>query len=308
MTIGIKGIAYAFDRLRDIATLPRLANDATLLHGYERGGHRSFGHSDSSLSEQAIVAARQTLTDTNLPPQVLDAVVVGCASIRFWPRYAELLSTEILLGLGIKDVPVFGVTLGGCANYSNGLRIAKALLHENNDWRNILLIETNKLPNDEMRPYMPYVSIFGDGSVSAIISNDDNEFVIAGIAHVAKPLDAEGGGDPRFITNNINGYRRVINEALHQAACEIEQVDVVIPNNKNISELENLASFWRVPFSKVFVGNIGRIGHLWSADNLINLKDVCAEPQYANHKTFLLLCQGDSTYSAIVLRRSSAKG
>lgn len=307
MPIGIKGIAYAFDRQRDIATLPRLAEDADLLSGYERGGHRSFGHSDGSLSEQAIASARQTLADTSLPAQALDAVVVGCASIRFWPRYAELLSTEILLGIGVKDVPVFGVTMGGCANYSNALRIAKALLRENTGWRNVLLIETNKLPNDDMRHYMPYVSVFGDGSVSAIVSHDNSEFEIAGIAHVAKPLDAENGGDPRFVTNNINGYRRVIAEALRQADCEVEQVDMVIPNNKNVAELEKLASFWNVPFSKVFVSNVGRIGHLWSADNLINLKDACAEPRHAGHQTFLLLCQGDSTYGAVVLRRCGAE-
>ncbi len=241
MQIGIKGVAYAFEQLRDISTLAKLAASAEMLAGFERGGHRSFGYSECSLSEQAVLSARQSLANTGLASKELDAVIIGCASIRFWPKYAELLSTEILIALDIKNVPVFGVTMGGCANYSNALRIAKALLVENN-WRNILVVETNKLPQDEMRPYMPYVSIFGDGSVSAIVSSENTEFDIASIAHVAKPLDAADGGDPRFITNNINGYRHVINEALRQANYTLDQIDVVIPNNKNIAELAKLSS------------------------------------------------------------------
>jgi 3-oxoacyl-[acyl-carrier-protein] synthase III len=304
MRIGIKGLAYAFDRLRDIKTLPTLAANATALAAYEKGGHRSFGYSDCSLSEQAVMSAKKSLACVELEVSDLDAIVIGCASIRFWPKYAELLSTEILMSLGAKDIPVFGVTMGGCANYSNVLRIARALVVEN-VWRNVLIIETNKMPQDEMRPYMPYVSVFGDGSVSAIVSTEDIEFDIASIAHIAKPLDATDGGDPRFVTNNINGYRWVIREALRLASCDLDEIDVVIPNNKNIAELVKLATFWNVPFRKVYTDNVSRIGHLWSADNLINLKDFCTGPRSAQHRTFLLLCQGDSTYCAMVMRRAA---
>lgn len=307
MSIGIKGIAYTFDRLRDISTLPALAQDEEMLAGFVQGGHRSFGCSDCSLSEQAARAALRTLTEAGIRGSQLDAVVVGCASIRFWHRTAELLSTEIMLALELKDIPVFGVTMGGCANYSTALRIAKGLLVENG-WRNVLLIETNKVASDETRPYMPYVSIFGDGCVSAVISTVDPEYKISSIAHITKPLDAEYGGDPRFVTNNINGYRRVIGQALEQARCTMEDIDAVIPNNKNIAELQKLAVFWKVPFKKVFTANVARIGHLWSADNLINLKDLCVAENALNHNTFLLLCQGDATYSAIVLERTSAAG
>jgi len=292
MRIGIKGLAYAFDRLRDIKTISTLAANVETLVAYENGGHRSFGYSDCSLSEQAVLSAKETLANVNLDAGDLDAVVIGCASIRFWPKYAELLSTEILLSLGAKDIPVFGVTMGGCANYSNALRIAKALVAENG-WRNVLVIETNKMPNDEMRPYMPYVSVFGDGSVSVIVSNaEDIEFDIASIAHVAKPLDAADGGDPRLITNNINGYRRVISEALRLAGCNLGDIDMVMPNNKNIAELIKLAAFWNVPFAKVYTDNVSRIGHLWSADNLINLKDFCADPRNAQRRTFFAALPG----------------
>lgn len=305
MSIGIKAIAYTFDRLRDISTLPALAADTNMLAGFEAGGHRLFGCSDCSLSEQAVRSARQTLTHANLTLDEVDAVVIGCASIRFWHRTAELLSSEIMLKLGLKDIPVFGVTMGGCANYAGALRIAKGLLMDSG-WRNVLVIETNKMPSDEARPYMPYVSIFGDGCVSALVSSVDPEYRIAAIAHVVKPLDAEYAGDPRFVTNNINGYRRVIAQVLEQAGCTLDDVDVVIPNNKNIAELRKLSGFWSVPFNKVYTDNIARIGHLWSADNLINLKDLVAGGVAAASRTFLLLCQGDSIYSALVLERLEA--
>lgn len=302
--VGIKGVSYTFDRLRDISTLPALASDENILAGFVQGGHRTFGCSESSLSEQAVCAALNSLKCAGLSRVDVDAVVIGCASIRYWHRTAELLATEIMLGLALDDIPVFGITIGGCANYSSALRVAKGLLNDNG-WSNVLLIETNKVKGDESRPYMPYVSIFGDGCVSAVITEDDPEFIIDGIAHVTKPLDAEYAGDPRFVTNNIKGYRRAIAQALKVADCRIEDIDIVIPNNKNISELQKLAGFWNVPFSKVFTDNVGRIGHLWSADNLINLKDITDGGGASGARTFLLLCQGDSTYSAIVLRRQS---
>lgn len=303
MNIGIKGLAYAFDAVRGIETLPILAGDPAALAAYRRGGHHEFGYSDRSLSELAVSSARQSLRAADLAASSLDAIVIGCASIRFWPKYAELLSTEIMNGLGLQNVPSFGVTMGGCANYASALRIAKSLIAENG-WRNVLIVETNKMPSDDMRPYMPYVSIFGDASVSTIVSTEKSDFSIAGMAQIAKPFENATLGDPRFLTNNIAGYRHVIGAALDAARCTRADIDAVIPNNKNVAELAQLADFWGVPFSKVFTDNIGRIGHLWSADNLINLNDLCATPVGQAHGTFLLLCQGDAGYAAIVLRRS----
>jgi 3-oxoacyl-[acyl-carrier-protein] synthase-3 len=301
--IGIRGLAYHYDEIVPIETLPRLIDNPDLLDKFRKSGHSTVSVSHVSITEQAILSARKTLSDSGLTAADIDAVVIGTSELRDWSGYPERVSTEVLLGLGLKDILVVGVTLAGCANFGSSLRVARNMIAVDG-YRHVLVIETNQVRGSVDRAYGSTGTIMlGDGAASFIATAEGGDFKVLGMDQIVKPLEYAKSSQASFAANNIGGFRRVAERAMAQARVKRGQIEKVFMHNIRASALQGFMSSLDFGQYKLFTDNIAKTGHVWGADNLIGLYDYCAVKTPPAGANFLMLCQADFYYSAVVCQK-----
>ncbi|HYD63444.1 MAG TPA: hypothetical protein VEC35_24020 [Noviherbaspirillum sp.] len=305
--IGIRGIAYHFDETAPIDTIPTLQADPELLAKFKKVGHERFAFSHVSITEQAVISARQTLDRAGMAAADIDAVVIGTSELRGWNRFPEKIGNEILLALGMNDILVVGVTIAGCANYASALRVARNMIAVDG-YRNVLVIETNQVRGNLDRVVASSQTgapayILADGALSYIATTEAAEFSVLGMEQIVKPVDPAQADAATFITNNVGGFRHVTQCALDRAGVRREQITQVFFHNISLLLLRGLIDVTGFPLYKLFIDNVGRTSHVWGADNLIGLHDYCRAENPPSGALFMLLCQADTYYSAVVCQK-----
>jgi 3-oxoacyl-[acyl-carrier-protein] synthase-3 len=303
--IGMRGLAYHYDELVPIDSLPRMVSNPEMLKNFKQAGFESVAVSHVSITQQAILSARKTLSGSGLTAADIDAVVIGTSELRDWKTYPEVAGTEILLGLGLKDILVVGVTIAGCANYGSSLRVARNMIAVDG-YRNVLVIETNQVRGDMDRVFSPTGKagfVVGDGAVSFIATAGQGDFKVLGMEQIVKPLDYAVTNSAAFAANNVSGFRHVVERALAQARVKRGQVEKVFFHNIRAAALNGFFSVLDLARYKLFADNIAKTGHVWGGDNLIGLVDYCAAENPQAGAIFLMLCQADFYYSAVVCQK-----
>ena len=309
--ILLRGLAYHFDELRPIDEIEMLVQSPDYLSSLKQKGLRNFACSEMSLGQQAVVSARKTLDAAGLTATDIDAVVIGTSEMPFFDRFPEVLGTEILMGLGLRDLPVVGVTLAGCANYASSLRVARNMLISEG-LRNVLLIETNQVRGRTQRVSVSRFTgeantVYADGAASMIVSvygaADLPGFTLESMAQTVSPIDTHRVMMGDVWVNTVVAFRRVIDAALEQAHASPADIHKLFYLNVNAPQSAALAPVFGFEAESLYAANMARTAHVWSSDNLIGLSDYCATEQVSAGALFLLLCQGESYFSAIVCRR-----
>lgn len=309
--ILLRGVAYHLDELAPIERIPALAQDPQLLAAFHEAGHKTYAHSSLTLAEQAICSAVKTLAAAQLAPTDVDAIVVGTSEIREPKRYPEMLSTDLLTALQLSNVPVVGVTLAGCANYSSALRVARNMLIAEG-LKNVLVIETNQVRGSMQRQVFDdgmACVIFGDGAASLVVSATaagGSELELVAMSQTIRPLDWARADINAIAANNFLGFRHVLDDVLKRANATRADIAKVFLSNIALRIVADLAGVLDLDVRSVYTANTSRTAHVWSCDNLINLVDYCAaEPeQVPPGSLFLMVSQAESYFSAIVCRKT----
>lgn len=307
--IGIRGIAYHVGPSVPIDELPCLAGDGALLARFKAVKFTNYSRSDLSLPEQAVLSAQSTLRKCGMQAGDIDAVVIGFSELREWRGYPENLTRAVLLGLGMNNLPVVGVTLAGCANVSSSLWVARNMVIADG-YRNVLVIETNLLRDDGRRlsgtkPGEMPDNVFGDGAVSLVVTGDVDtaDFDLLAMDHIVSCLESDELTLQEEIAQSTSASRHVIERALGRAGVTRQQVGCVLMNNMNYKVMIALLRAYGLTDADFFADNIMRYGHVWSADGLINLHDYCGRKAPPAGTCFVLIGHGISYYSALVCRK-----
>jgi 3-oxoacyl-[acyl-carrier-protein] synthase III len=304
LEFGIRGIGYHFDDTVPIDTLPGLSDNPELVKTFKAAGHERCSISRVGIVQQAILTARKTLNNSGLSAADIDAVVIGTSELRDWADYPEEFSTEVLLALGLKDILVVGVTIAGCANYASALRVARNMIAVDG-YRNILVIESNQVRGGSARVHGTVERagfILGDGAVSYIATSAPGDFNVLGMGQIVKPMDTTVA-NAAFGPNNISGFRHVLNRSLAQAGVSREQIAKVFLHNMRFAAMTEFMRVLDFPQSKLCADTLAKMAHVWGAENLIGLHDYCAAENPEAGTLFLMLCQADFYYSAVICQK-----
>jgi 3-oxoacyl-[acyl-carrier-protein] synthase-3 len=301
--LGLRAIAYCYEEIVPIDTIPPLAADPALLARFKEAGHACFARSSYPPAVQALVAAIRTLQKAGLTAADIDAVVIGTSELRDWKGYPEDFGAFIVKHLNLTDIPVVGVTLGGCANYGPALRVAHNMIAAEG-FRHVLVTETNQVRGDLNRVSAAARSgalghILADGAVSYIATRGSGEFKVLAMQHIVKPIRDAATHDA-YIKNNVAGLRHVVGRALAQAGLTRAQIDKVILFNTSAPLLRGIMNVIDFAADKLVCDNLAKTAHVWGADNLIALHDYCAAANPPAGTRFLLLCQANVTYNAVI--------
>jgi 3-oxoacyl-[acyl-carrier-protein] synthase-3 len=242
-------------------------------------------------SDMGVNAAKKAIKNANLDLKDIDLVITATITGDYpWPSTATVIANK----LGLSDVPAFDIS-AACSGFIYGLKLASSLIRSG-DFKNILLIASEKLSAITDYTDRNTCVLLGDGAGAVIIGRTDNGEILSTVIHSdGSKLDLlyqPGGGcvnpaSEETVKNRMhylkmNGAEvfklavekmpEVLEKALNNANVKPEQVDFVIFHQANIRIINNIAKRFNWPEEKNIV-NIQKYGNTSAATIPIALSE-----------------------------------
>ncbi len=256
----------AIENLGELAKRFKLAPKADLW------GWGTIRTTSRELEDLAVETGLATLKTAGIDTATVDALVACSNRI---PGPAEghgQFVAEVLVGIGLGDIPAYGANLNRCVNLLAGIDLARALVVSGR-YRRVLVITTDKVAEGADR--MSQFALFSDGAASCVISAGGGD--LAGPASGYELLGCATAQETAALewTNQISAdLARDVNDQLLGAA-GLKLGDVAALAHANLFTPLVAMKERQAGFSpeQLYLANITRFGHCFAADPLINLVD-----------------------------------
>jgi 3-oxoacyl-[acyl-carrier-protein] synthase-3 len=281
-----------------ISNLAELADQFKLVVDPDLWGWGTIRTTSRELENLAVRTGRATLRAAAADPASVDALVL-CSTRVPGPAegHGEFVAS-VLSGIGLGDIPCYGVSLNRCVNLLAGIDVARALVACGR-YQRVLVITTDKVADGAER--MSQFALFSDGAASCLISSDlgSEDPASAGAAGEGVGGDGYDGDDPDSgAVSHPGGYEllgcataqdiatlewtsqisadlaREVNERLlGPLGCKLG--DIAALAHANIYKPLVVMKERQAGFSpqQLYTDNVTRLGHCFAADPLINLVD-----------------------------------
>lgn len=217
----------------------------------------------------------------------------------------ERLIADLKQAFGLRHAIAMGVAQDQCATPLTLLSIVDALL-QNEPKGSCALILCGELGLVSRMRVIPNTTISGDAVAACLVSNagERNQMIAAAqrkfevaevqptAAHIPVPTTSYG-----------DDLIQVVSEALKNAALTMDDIALVLGHNVNSISWKFFARNFPCPLEKLYLGNIAKNGHCFTADPFINYCDAVAEGRLRAGDHFLMVSVGTtSSFAAVVLR------
>jgi len=302
MRVFLQGPRYVLGEVEadfsTIENLPARADEFRLAPDPALWGWGSVFRSERGLEAMAIESGSATLRAAAADPASVDALVLCCSDVSAQARMHGRFVGTILTGIGLGDVPFYGLNLNRCVNLLAALDVARAFVASGR-YRRVLVVTTDRVVDEDER-MLPY-ALLSDGAASCVVTADGEgpdryELLSCASAQDTRSLDWSGE-----ISSDL---ARQVNDAL-LAPLELTLADVSALMHANIFKplvvmKERQAGFTR---EQIYTDNIGRVGHCFAADPLINLVDRIALGHVQPDRHYLLASSVPGSRMGVLLRR-----
>lgn len=265
---------------------------------------------NEGMGDKTIASMRRSIQDALIKPSDVDAVIF-CTSAN-----AKMISNDrhnvahLLRGTSCSNAYPIGLTLSTCAGFQTGLQISESLLRDA-AFSNILLVLVEGFSPDcqtfvgqNSRDTPSYVC--SDGVASCVISNKpEAEYLLLSVAlgvNVGLVEPSQKEGDEDRVIEYLDLLRATYSESLRKASVSGEQIRKYFMGNYFRPVVDSFCDALRIGSNLLFRDNICRVGHCYSADNLINLKDYVTHHGRARGDCFALLGTGVGQIGSSILR------
>lgn len=275
MVASLSGLAY---RLGEPTTLHELtdrgltAEQASLLH--ERG--QRVCPVASSEVELVAAAIAQTLMEAGGEARTVDRVLIatGYALVGGDGDEQERMRARLcglLADLGLGHAPLTIVAMSGCAA---GITIAEyaTLLVDSGASRRVLVVAVDRVPDGESRMLPPSVSVLADGAASCIVGPGPG----LRLQWVRRRgfLDSLGLKPDVDFGPALVRLGRCLRALGHELQAEETARDaLLLCNNYGLPTIRLFGRTLGVPDERTFTANVPVVGHLGTADPLVNLAE-----------------------------------
>lgn len=294
--LGEQEIGYAgIEGLAELARRFKLAPDAGL---WGWGSVRITGR---ELEELAAQAGQASLAEAAVAPDAVGALVL-CSNRVPGPAegHGEFVAS-VLTGIGLGDIPCYGVTFNRCVNLLAGLDVAWALVASGRHER-VLVITTDKVAAGADR--MSQFALFSDGAAACLVSAAPA--AAAGCYELLGCASAQLTAELEWSNQISSDLARVVCDRL-LGPRDLKLGDLAALLHANLYKplvvmKERQAGFGA---EQLYTGNIERIGHCFAADPLINLVDRMALGHIGTDRFCMLATSVPGSRIGALLRRVS---
>jgi 3-oxoacyl-[acyl-carrier-protein] synthase-3 len=268
-------------------------------------GLDKFRKSPKSNEELAYQAAARTLEKSDRDPGEIDALVFSTTilSLEGRPFYIREID-RILYDFNLKKAYPLGYFLSNCANLIGAIKFAASLI-KSGDHQTILMVVSDKMANDERRFMGSNESILSDGAVGFILSASPGEFELL---HLIQKIDpsyvSEKFNVTGYLKRSAAGIKNTFHELVTLDNSEISNYKKVFIGNYNLMVQRIYRNELGLTEKQMFLDNIPGIGHVFSADLLINFSDFLRRDTLKSGDLFGFIGIGPSRWEAFSIKKS----
>ena len=200
--------------------------------------------------------------------------------------------------------PVFGLDQQACTGMLGALRLARSLVLSEPEFTRILCVTADRFPDGAR--YEQAYNLISDGAAACVVSEEPTEFRILACHQVTNGGQVSAS-DEETLGSYFAQTCATVQACLNKASLGADDIDWIVPQNTHRDAWRVLCSLLGFPFRKVCLGSLGDVGHVISADNVINLKYLLRRGLLAPGQRVLLPMAGyGSNWQCVALERNSS--
>lgn len=270
----------------------RMAPDPTLW------GWGSVFRSHRGLEAMAIESGCETLRAAGGGPESVDALVLCCSDVRTPARSHGRFVATILTGLGLGDIPFYGLDLNRCVNLLAALDVASSFV-AGGRYRRVLVVTTDRVVEEADR--MLSYALLSDGAASCLVTADREGPELYRLLACASAQDTASLDWTSEISADL---ARRVNDAL-LGPLGVGLADVAALMHANVFKPLVVMKERQAGFApeQIYTPNIARVGHCFAADPLINLVDRIAMGHVPPGRHCMLAASVPGSRMGVLLRR-----
>lgn len=233
--------------------------------------------------EMAAAAAKEALSDSGVSPEEIDLIIVTtCSQEFFYPNTACLVQNAV----GAVNAAAYDVN-AACTGFICAVDIASRYL-EDGDYRNILIVASERLSNQLDFEDRGTCVLFGDGAAAAVLTHCEKPFYsflsAKGdpfknlychiVTRTGGPYRKDGSVEEMLDTDKKRRYMQMDGKAVYKFAVDamaaamgrvleragltVDDIDLVIPHQANIRIIQSAMKLMKLPEEKVYINIYNR--------------------------------------------------
>jgi 3-oxoacyl-[acyl-carrier-protein] synthase-3 len=209
--------------------------------------------------------------------------------------------------LGLPRAEAFAFTQQNCASGLGAVSIMGELLRHEGAPGDRALVLMGEKPANRLTQVVPNTAIMGEASAACLVGSDGpGDRVLSYVARtlgqysdlITLPLEETaqlGKVYPRVLAE-------VVDAALAEAGLTRSDVDLILPHNVNLLAWRSTAEELGFPLQRIFLDNIARYSHCFTADVFVNYTSLRAAGRLRPGAQYVLAAVGaGATFSAAVI-------
>lgn len=259
-----------------------------------------------SLDAMLTAAMRHLLRTTGTEPARVGTLLY-CHTLQIQAPPLYGLLARVIRGAGLTRAQCCSVSQQNCTSFFMALRLARNLLKRRPQAGPVVILTGDRAYSAEMRS-IPNTTLMCDAAAACLVTDAPEGDRLLSVVNLVdgafyKGMNCTREECRRFELSYLLRLRQVMESALAQAGLTWQELDLVLPHNVNISTWQRLSAMVGYQLERVFTENIGRLGHAYCSDGLINYLDAVQAGRLQQGQTALLVGVGlGATYGACVIR------
>jgi 3-oxoacyl-[acyl-carrier-protein] synthase-3 len=208
-------------------------------------------------------------------------------------------ASRLQADLGLDRAVVVGLNQQACTAMLGSLRLAGALLAAEPAWERVLCVTADRFPDGSI--YEQAYNVISDGAAACVVSRRPAAFRLV-TTHQITNGGLSAATDDETVGTYFSYVHRLINETLARAGLRAADIDWVVPQNTNQKAWQILARLVGIEHERVWLPSLPDVGHVISADNVINLSSLVSSGQLrAGQRVLLLMAGFGLNWQAVIL-------
>jgi 3-oxoacyl-[acyl-carrier-protein] synthase-3 len=182
-------------------------------------------------------------------------------------------ASRLQADFGFQRAVVVGLNQQACTGMLGSMRLAAALLSAEEQWRRVLCVTADRFPAGAR--YEQAYNLISDGAAACVVSRQPAGFRLVTVHQITNGGLGQADDD-ETVGSYFSYMQRLVTETLARAGLTADDLDWVVTQNMNDKAWQILCRLLRIEFGKVWCPSMPDVGHVISADNIINLEQLAA--------------------------------
>jgi len=169
--------------------------------------------------------------------------------------------------LEARDAIVVGLNQQACTGMLGSLRLARALIRSEG-FDNVLCVTADRFPAGAR--YEQAYNLISDGAGACLVTRASGRYQLLAVHHVTNGAMVQDSDD-ETVGSFFSYMHQAVQSTVAGIGLTLADIDWVVPQNTNAKAWEILARLLHVPSERVVAPTLADVGHVISADNIVNL-------------------------------------